>query len=89
MADKSEHDQAWDFAERVLKTAYPKAVLKGLVREGNQVLRVNTPAVRQFVFQADFGDGYVSDVTAQRGPAGNWQVFIPNPPDNKPARALP
>lgn len=78
MADKSERDQAWDFAEKVLKAAYPNATLKGFVPEGRDETPLNVSPAQEYVFRADFGDGDTCHVTAQRSTAGGWLVCVPH-----------
>jgi hypothetical protein len=84
----SEQDDARDFGERILKTAYPKARLLNFVRANQNLGGINTPVVVQHVFLADFGDGYTSEMTVQRSQTGGWTVYIPNPPDGL-AKTLP
>jgi hypothetical protein len=85
----SEQDDAWNFAETVLKNAYPNAVLKGIVAKAQQRDPVNAVPVRQYVFLADFGGEHTSNVTAQRGAAGEWELFVINPPHKKMPHTLP
>lgn len=76
MQDKLEQDQAREYAEGKLKAAYPSASLKDLVRQADLTAPLNASIAHEFVFLADFGDGYTSEVTAIRSANNGWEASI-------------
>jgi hypothetical protein len=60
----------------MLRKMYPKVKLSGLIREEP----VNASPVEQYVFLADFGDDFTSEVFVNHDAFGGWHTFVPQYP---------